>query len=140
VALNNPVLGRDLALDDDLQLLPGGDVDTREGLANFVQALRLRLATEKGELWSHPDYGVRMRRFLKAPATTLNRMDMESEIVDAIEADPRTMPGTASAQVVEWDSKRVVLHASCLPVGETNPVNLVIGYSLGQVTVEVLRR
>lgn len=136
----HPVLGRDLALDEDFELMPGGDIAIREGLDNFVQALRLRLSTEKGELWSHPDYGVRMRRFLRAPATTMNRMDMEAEVVDAIESDPRTVPGSASARVVEWDMKRIVLEASCLAVGESNPVNLVIGYSLGQVTVEVLRR
>lgn len=138
--MGNPALGRDLALDEDFALLPGGDVDTREGLANFVQALRLRLATEKGELWSHPDYGVRMRRFVKAPATPINRMDMEAEVAEAIEADPRTVPGSASARVVEWDLKRIVLEVTCRAVGESNPVNLVIGFGLDQITVDVAFR
>ena len=99
--MSNPVLSRDLALDDDFVLLPGGDVATREGLDNFVQALRVRLSTEKGELWSHPTFGVRMRRFVKAANTPLNRMDVEVEVADAIESDPaRSRIGNRT----EWSS------------------------------------
>ncbi|MGI6542977.1 MAG: GPW/gp25 family protein [Limnochordia bacterium] len=113
---------------------------TREGLDNFVQALRMRLSTEKGELWSHPDFGVRMRRFIKAANTPLNRMDVEAEVTDAIEADPRTIPGSATVRVVEWDLKRIVLEATCRAVGIPNPINLVIGFGLDQITVDVVFR
>ena len=68
--MSNPVLGRDLALDDDFVLLPGGDVAAQEGLDNFVQALRVRLSTE-GRVVEPPAFGVRMRRFVKAANTRL---------------------------------------------------------------------
>lgn len=134
------VLGVDLALEDDLVLLPSGDLDLRDGRANYLQSLRLRLGTERGELWSHPEYGVRVRRFLRAAGTLVNRMDLEAELIEAVEADPRTVPGSAQVQILQWGPKGIVVAISAHAIGEPHPVNLVIGFGIDQVTVEVVKR
>ena len=39
-----------------------------------------------------------------------------------------------------WDLKRIVLEATCRAVGISNPINLVIGFGLDQITVDVVFR
>lgn len=133
-------LGVDIALDEDLVLLPSGDLQLRSGLDNYIQALRLRLGTEKGELWCHPEYGVRVRRFIRAPAAPVHQMDLEAELIDAIEADPRTVPGSARIEILQWDAKGIIVAVSAQPIGEPHPVNLVIGFGLDEITVEAVAR
>lgn len=53
--------------EDQVDLALGiADLDTVSGLDNLVQALRLRLMVDKGELvgLGHPDYGSRVRELL----------------------------------------------------------------------------
>jgi|LSQX01.1.fsa_nt_gb phage baseplate assembly protein W len=132
------ILGQDMGFDGDLTVLPAGDVETCAGLDCYLQDLRLRLATEKGELWCHPEYGVRLRRFVKAPATMLNRMDLETEIIEALEADPRTVPGSAQVTIMQWDRAGIRIRATCYAIGVSNPLNLVIGYGADEITLERL--
>lgn len=130
-------LGCDIELNEDLVTLPNGDVSTVHGVANYIQALGVRLATERGDLWSHPEFGARLRRFIKAQNTLMNRMELEQEIVSALEEDPRTIPGTAAAEVRAWDMQNITVRASCQPDGSTNPVNLVITIGSDAVAVDV---
>ena len=132
-------LGTDMRLDGaDLRLAPTGDVALATGRACLLQDLMGRLGTPKGDLWSHPNYGVDLPRFIHVEDTPLNRLDLEMAVVEAMEADPRVEPGSAQAHVVDWGRNTLKLEASFIPVGETNAVSLVLGYDLQEITLEAV--
>lgn len=133
-------LGTDiLLLAGDVVTLPSGDVATVAGVDCLVQDLVIRLSTPLGDLWSHPDFGVTILRFLQAEDTPLNRLDLEMEIEQAVSEDPRVTPGTVKAEVRSWTRDAISVAVTCTPAGESNPLNLVLGYGPETITVEVLR-
>jgi phage baseplate assembly protein W len=135
-----PYLGVDMALAaGDLVALASGDVGTVSGTDCVVQDLRIRLATPRGDLWSHPDWGVAVLRFLQSEDTPLNRLDMCMEIERAVQSDPRVAAGSAKAEVLSWGRDSIRVSVTCRVVSETNPLNLVLGYGTDVITVEGLR-
>jgi hypothetical protein len=54
------IAGTDIMLNSegDIAVLPSGDVKVSGGIANLVQAAKLKLTTPKGSLIQHPDYGL----------------------------------------------------------------------------------
>jgi hypothetical protein len=54
------IAGTDIMLNSegDIAVLPSGDVKVAGGIANLVQAAKLKLTTPKGSLIQHPDYGL----------------------------------------------------------------------------------
>lgn len=83
--------GIDLALNDngDLIFTPGGDLQLSYGLANALQAVKLKMVTERGQNPRHRDYGM--------PVIAGNKLDDSEQLRDilitganqAIESDNR---------------------------------------------------
>jgi len=71
----------------DIEVSQSGDLSTIQGIDNVVQAMRLKFATERGELPAHPNYGARYSLGTKATPTSINqfRIDTRSTIL----SDPR---------------------------------------------------
>ena len=67
------------------------DVATVRGRANLVQALILRLKTERGELapLGHPEYGTRHLALVGEPNTETNRNLLKLHVLEALRQEPR---------------------------------------------------
>lgn len=84
------LFGRDFFIDEGRLVFGAqGDAPTVEGKENIIQALRQRLATLKGELVLHPDYG--MDRFLSVgiEATRANVVLSGVDVARTVKQDPR---------------------------------------------------
>jgi phage baseplate assembly protein W len=127
-----------MAYNGDFVALASGDAGTAGGLSCLAQDLKHALATPKGDLWYDPAYGVDIYKYLKTENTETARLALELEIILTIEADPRVVAGSAQATVAGWDLHRVKIKASCLPVGESNRLNMALGYSPNAFEVEVI--
>lgn len=77
---------------DDVDLELGEqDVETIDGLANLVQALRLRLLIDQGELTGlgHPRYGSRIRDLIGEPLNRANLELLRRYVRQTLLQDPR---------------------------------------------------
>lgn len=130
-------LGTDIRLTTgDLVPHPAGDVETVTGLECLRQDLALRLTTPIGSLRWDPSFGTRLFRYIRVPNTELNRRALEQDARLDAEADPRVEPGSATAEVVQWDNSRLIVAITVQPVGSPNRLSLVLGY-MPDGTVEV---
>lgn len=128
----------------DLQALHRQDVWPREtdvavvsGLSNLVQALLLRLKTEKGELASlgYPEYGSRHHSMIGEPNTESTRnliklhvlecLRQESRIERVLKLVVRPSPGRQHRDKVDIE---LILKAA----GFSTPLNLVVPFSLAE--------
>jgi phage baseplate assembly protein W len=125
----------------DLQALPRQDVWPREidlglvsGRANLVQALLLRLKTERGELepLGLPNYGSRHHSLIGEPNTETTRNLIKLHVLECLRQEPRIRvlkiavkpgPGREDRDKVDID---LSLQAADLP----GPLNLVVPFSL----------
>jgi len=80
----------------DLAVNSFGDFRFAAGITNIVQALKLKIATPKGSLLTHPDYGLGIRAGIMA--SDLNVQDIYNNINRLIEEDPR-FQGLDSLQI-----------------------------------------
>lgn len=135
--MNEAYLGLDVAFDKDFLLVPTGDVQTAAARQCLAQDLILALSTPRGDLWCHPAYGMDIYKFLHNENIEINRLEFVQEIKRVIAADPRVQSGTVQAEIVSWDLHDIRFRASCVPITGGNPMNLVAGYNLKAVTVEV---
>lgn len=135
----NELFGTDMALDDhgDLATLPAGDVEVVRGAACLVQSLRLRFGTPRGGLWGHPDYGCDVFAWIQGDDTPERRTGLEQEVESAAEDDPRVDAATADVETMNDEGVRVRIEVT--PIGEATPINLVLGYGIDEVTLEVVR-
>ena len=67
----------------DLQVSQGGDVSVITGIPNVKQAMRIKFATERGELPAHPGFGAQVSAGRKSTASSLSafRINTESTIL-----------------------------------------------------------
>jgi phage baseplate assembly protein W len=130
-------LGADISYDRGFAATAAGDAGLTSGVACLAQDLRHALTTPRGDLWYDPDYGVDIYKYLKGENTETERLAMALDIILTIEADPRVVAGSAKAAATSWDLHRIAFAASCQPVGESNRLNMVLGYSPNAFTMEV---
>jgi phage baseplate assembly protein W len=130
-------LGADMAYSKDFTATAAGDASLIGGAACLAQDLKHALTTPKGDLWYDPSYGVDIYKYLKNENTETERLALRLEIVLTIEADPRVIAGSAQAKVTAWDLHKVKLAVSCQPIGESNRLNMVLGYSPNAFEAEV---
>lgn len=71
----------DIAIDDDGSLLftPNGDLALSYGLANAIQATKLKLLTERGSNRYHPDYGL-----INVVGSINNESDAKTALINSI--------------------------------------------------------
>lgn len=131
-------LGIDMAFDGDLMPIPTGDAQIVEGKTCLLQDLRHRLMTPKGGLWYDPSYGIDIYQYMHLEDTPINQLSLQQELQDAVEADPRIEPGSVTVLIVEWDLEKIKVQVSCRPIDGGTPINLVLGYSLTEITAEAI--
>lgn len=73
-----------------------GDFRFAAGITNIIQALKLKIATPKGSMLTHPDYGLGIRAGIMA--SDLNVQDIYNNINKLVEEDPR-FQGLDSLQI-----------------------------------------
>lgn len=129
-------LGTDIALINGEVSATLGDTDVVTGRKCFIQDIINRLTTPRGDLWCHPDYGVDIYRFLHLEDSVVNRLDLIQTIEDEVMQDPRS--DSVSVSIASWDGYKIRLQVSINPADETNPINLVLGYDLKSITMEVV--
>ena len=76
---------------DEADLAVGRGAETVSGIDNLVQALKLRLLIDRGDLAAlgHPRYGTRLRELLGETMDRANRELVRRYVRQAIMADPR---------------------------------------------------
>jgi phage baseplate assembly protein W len=131
-------LGTDMAYSRDFAVTADGDADLASGLACLAQDLKHALTTPRGDLWYDPTYGVDIYKYLKGENTETERLAMALDIILTIEADPRVVAGSAKAEAAKWDLHGIAFKASCQPAGESNRLNMALGYSPNAFTMEVV--
>lgn len=102
--LEYKVFGSDCSLNHDFDQVPmdirswdkagefesfNGDLKVYSGLDNLVQALEHRLATDKGELPLHPDYGCGLRKLIGKRGSHQIMTKAKLEILRSLKQDPR---------------------------------------------------
>jgi phage baseplate assembly protein W len=118
----------------------GRDVGTIDGLANLVQALILRLQTERGELapLGHPDYGSRHHELIGEPNTETNRNLVKLHVLSCLRQEPRldrivrvdVRPAPEPPKTLE-DRQTVTIEVEAVVRGEPTPLSLVVPFSFG---------
>lgn len=129
-------LGTDIALTNYQLSAAYGDVDLATGRKCYIQDLCLRLTTPRGSLWCHLEYGVDIYRFLHLEGTYVNQLDLIQTIQEEAQNDPRTE--SAKASLSSWDGFKVKINLTVNPIDGGNPINLVLGYDLATMTMEVV--
>lgn len=128
-------LGTDMAMEtQDLKVSALGDVALVSGRACLAQDLLNALMTPKGSLLWHPEYGFDIYKYVKKENTAINRLQFAQEVKATVEADPRVQPGHTKVEIVTWNLQMIRFKVNTLPINDTHPLNLVLGY--GAYTVE----
>jgi phage baseplate assembly protein W len=135
----NDHLGVDILIQGrDVSVVPTGDVDQARGLACIRQDVMHRIGTPKGDLWSHPDFGFDIQRFMHLEATEANLSDFRQSLQETVEEEPRVVPGSVTVTIKSWDLDTITFRLTFRAAGVTNPVNLVLGYDLSTITLEAV--
>lgn len=120
------IFGRDLLLDAGLLVFSGtGDLVTIEGIDNIVQALRNRLATMRGELLLHPDYGMERGLAVGIEGTRSNAIVAGLETARTVRQDPR-VAAVRNLEIVFADTINRAGMIVDLIGGRDVPLNLVL--------------
>ena len=112
------------------------DIGVAAGRTNLVQALLLRLLTERGELAAlgFPDYGSRHHQLVGEPNTEGNRALLKLWMLECLRQEPRL------ASVVRLDVRqaagrmhrdKVDVALTVLAKGDPDPLSLVVPFSFG---------
>ena len=145
-----PLFGRDLKLDyslrggffEDADLNDskqrGGagfrDLGVVDGVDALTQAFANRLKTRQGELASlgHPEYGSRHHELIGEPNVERTRNLIKLYVLRALAAEPRIERVLSVTVRAEHQPPResVRIELSLRVVGEPNPLNLVVPFSL----------
>ncbi len=132
-------LGTDIRIEDgDFVTNPTGDIQLVTGKACVAQDIKHKLMSSADALFLHPGWGADLVRFIHAANDPLNRLDLQQAVQEALERDPRVEAGTAAAEVLSWERDHISIRATCRIIGETNPLNLVIDLSGGEIRIEVI--
>lgn len=112
------------------------DLGVAGGRANLVQALIVRLMTERGELGplGHPDYGSRHHQLVGEPNTEGNRNLVKLYVLECLRQEPRVertvkiavQPGPGRENRDNVDVRLVVKMK-----GVPDPLSLVVPFSFG---------
>jgi len=133
------MLGTDILIENgDFVTNPTGDVQLVTGFACVAQDIMHKLMSPADALFLHPGWGADLLRFIQAVDSPLNRLDLQQSVQEALESDPRVETGSAEAEVSSWERDHISVRASCRIISETNPLNLLIDLSGGEIRIEVI--
>jgi phage baseplate assembly protein W len=112
------------------------DLGIVEGQANLVQALILRLKTERGELagLGHPEYGTRHLRMVGEPNTESNRNLIKLYVLECLRQEPRIeeiRKITVKQGVGRENRDKVDIEITVKMKALPDPLSLVVPFSFG---------
>ncbi|MDI3547879.1 MAG: hypothetical protein PWR10_1531 [Halanaerobiales bacterium] len=132
------IFGSDIVFNNDFELIPAGDIEITQGLSCLAQDIIHRLLTPRGNLFYNPDYGVDIYKYINDENTLINRMGLSQDVKKEVEKDPRVKPGSVNVDIKEWDLKIIKLLVSFTPIGQNNPLNLLLKYDQFESRGEVV--
>jgi phage baseplate assembly protein W len=112
------------------------DLGVVSGRANLVQALIMRLKTERGELekLGHPNYGSRHHQFIGEPNTENNRNLVKLYILECLKQEPR-LEEILEIEVKPGEGRenrdKADIRISVKVKGDPDPLSFVIPFSFG---------
>lgn len=120
--------GQDIALDSSGQarVAANGELVLTDGVDTGVQDIRIRLSTYLGSLFYDTTFGSLLPDWFYEESTEASRAALCSELVMRTEEDPRVMPGSVSASILNWNEKSVRVRVSWRFMDEDSPLNLVL--------------
>ena len=121
--------------DEPGRLAVPDDLETTTGVASAEQFLVDRLKTQQGELAAlgHPDYGSRHHELIGQPNNQRTQNLIKVYVLQALALEPR-IESVLSANVYATSSPprdTVQIDLTVQLIGEPNPLNLVVPFSLG---------
>ena len=110
------------------------DLGVISGRANLVQALIVRLKTERGELapLGHPDYGSRHHELIGEPNTETNRNLVKLHVLACLRQEPRLeeiLRVDVRPPSPGMDRSTVTIDVEARARGDAGPLSLVIPFS-----------
>lgn len=120
------VSGVDLLLtpDGDLAITPDGDVRLAYGLANIVQTVKLALATPKGSLIQHPEYGMPIK--IGASTSDVDANEILKSVKAMFAKDSMFSGVRAAAIAKEGPALRLTLDIGISGTSQFVPITLFI--------------
>jgi len=135
----NVSLGTDIRIENgDFVTNPTGDLQLVSDRDCLVQDLKHMLRSPADALFLHPGWGAGLEQFLQKADTPLNRLDLQQAVQEGLESDPRMQAGSAAATVINWDRDSIQVQATSTPIGDPNPLSLILDLAGGDINVEVI--
>lgn len=118
-----------LELQDEFEgeILPGSDGDMRRitGLDNFIQAIKMRFLTLRGELSLHPRYGTILPLLIGMPSTGAMNVLVNLEIREVLLSEPRIASIQSLNVALDGDIFRIDADVRLIEGNQTVPLNLI---------------
>jgi hypothetical protein len=86
----------------------------------------------------HPEWGFDLWRFAQIEDLPVHRLDFCQSVQEAVEMDPRVVPGSARCTVQSWGESAIRFLLGIQPITQTHPLNLVMVASTSLDAVEVV--
>lgn len=136
--LNVLALGVDVEFGGDLKAGNDGDALLLGGRRCLVQDLFHALQTPRGSYEPHPEYGTDLYQWLHAEVTDATLRGFQADVEDTVEDDPRVQDARAEARF-DAASETIVASVEVVPLSGADPFNLVIGFGISALTLELIR-
>jgi len=136
--MTSEYLGTDILFDQDGDLLvsPTGDLTIVSGNDCLLQDIRDRIETTPGDLYSHPDWGCRIKELLGALDTPLNRALAVRYLKLSILNDPRIKTDSIHIAVLNFENEYKEFKIRFTARNSTTPESLVWGFGLNELPLE----
>ncbi|WNM70261.1 baseplate assembly protein [Myxococcus phage Mx1] len=120
------IAGIDLLLtqDGDLAITPDGDCKLAYGLTNIVQTVRLVLATRKGQVLHHPEYGLALP--VGVSTADVNPEDLIRRAKELFANDPMFSGVRGAAVQKEGPVLRLTLEVGVAGTGQFIPITVAV--------------
>jgi len=136
--MTSEYLGTDILFDADGDFLvsPTGDLTLVRGNDCLLQDVCDRLETAPGDLYSHPDWGCRIKELLGAPDSPLNRALAVRYLKLAILADNRIKTESLQISVLNFGNEYKEFEIRFTARNSSTPDSLVWGFGLTALPLE----
>jgi phage baseplate assembly protein W len=121
------IYGTDLKIiTGELQIAANGEALLVDDVDTVIQDIVLRLGTPYGTLFYDRTYGSYVMDFVKEEDSADTRFALCDEIARRVEADPRVITGSPTAEIATWTANSVTVMLSFSLRTVDTPFNLVL--------------
>jgi len=127
--------GRDIKLRTDLNAVEpssSGDLNLATLKNNFLQALRHRLLTNKGEMYANPNYGSELYKIVGKPLNDSTISLAKLYVIGAINQDPRIKDILNIDITPDYANYGIKIDIQVTTIVNREPLNIVYDYYLDQ--------